>query len=105
MQHTQRVGIFVHRGDEARRERVNGLIVFRRALDDLVVDVGDVAYIVDIVTACLEPAIHHIEHYQHARMAEVAIVVHRHAAHVHAGLARSDGHEFLLVTRQRVVDF
>jgi len=40
-----------------------------------------------------------------ARMAEVAIVIHRHAADVHAHLARLDGDERLFLTAQGIKDF
>ena len=38
------------------------------------------------------------------RMAKVAQVVHRHAAHIHAHMAGFERDKFLQVTRQRVVD-
>jgi hypothetical protein len=103
--HAQRIGILVHRGDKARGERMNGFPIFRRALDDLVVDVGDVAHVGRVIAGSLEPAVHHVEHHHHARMAKVAIVVHGHAAHIHAHLVRLDGNEFLLVAGESVVDF
>ena len=74
------------------------------ALDDLVVDVGDVAHIGHVVAARPQPAADHVEHHHHARMAEVAVVVHGHAAHVHAHLAGFDGRENLFVPVQGVVD-
>jgi hypothetical protein len=103
--HAQRVGILVHRGYEALRELMDGFAVLRRALDDLVVDVGDVAHVVHVVTARLQPAIYHVEHHHHSRMAEVAVVVHRHAAHIHADFVWGDRLEVLLVAGEGVVDF
>ena len=84
---------------------MNGLTILRSTLDNLVVDVGYVAHISYIITARLEPAVHHVEHHQYARVAEMAVVVHRHAAHIHAGLARHNRHKFLLVSVESVVDF
>jgi hypothetical protein len=60
------------------------------AADDLVVDVGDVAHIGHAQAAGLEPALHHIKRHHHARMADVAQVVHRHAADIHAYMAGLD---------------
>ena len=101
--HAKRIGILMHRIDEALRQRMDGLFVLRSTLDDLVVDVGDVAHVGHVVTACLEPALHHVEHHHHAGMAEVAVVVHRHAAYIHANGVRDDGFEILLIAGESVV--
>ena len=45
-------------------------------------------------------AAHDIEDDHHAGMADVQEVVHRHAAHVHADLARRDRPQLLLLARQ-----
>ena len=103
-QHAERVGVLVHRGDEAVGELADALAVLLRAADDLVVDVGDVAHVDHVEPARAQPARDHVEHHHHARMAEVAEVVHRHAAHVHADLAGFDGREGFLAARQGVVD-
>ena len=57
----RRVIVFVHRFDETRRQRLNALAILGSALDDLVVDVGDVADIRDLVTAIREIAPHDVE--------------------------------------------
>ena len=49
-------------------------------------------------------AAHHVEHHQHAGIADVEVVVDRHAAAVHAHVAGLDGLQFLLFARQGVVD-
>ncbi len=102
--HAERVGIFVHGGDEAVGERADGLAVLDRALDDLVVDVGDVAHVGHVIPRRAQPALHHVEHHHHPRMPDVTVVVHRHPAHVHAHAAGLDGDERLFLTRERVVD-
>ncbi len=56
----------------------------RRATDDLVVDVGDVADIGDVVAAVAQPALHQVEGHQHAAVADVAVVVNGDAADIHA---------------------
>ena len=103
-QHAELVRVLVHGGDEAAGERIDGFLVFIRALDDLVVDVGNVADVRDRQSARAQVAHHHVEHHQHARMPEVAVVVHGHAAHVHAHLAGLDRRERFLFPAQGVVD-
>ncbi len=103
-ENAQRAGVLVHVLGEARGQLRNGLAVFHRALDDLVVDVGDVAHVGDIVAGGHKPAVHHVERHHHAGVADVAVVIDGHAADVHAELARFHGNESLLVTRQRVVN-
>ena len=78
--------------------------VFDSALDDLVVDVGDVADVGHVVTGGLQPAVNHVENHHHAGVAEVAVVIDGHAADVHANLVRFDGGEYLFFAFQRVVD-
>src|SRR6185295_17522445 len=78
--------------------------VLRRALDDLVVYVGDVAHIGDAVAARPQPAPDQVERHHHAAVPDVAVVVDRHAANVHAHLSRTDRHEVLLVPGERVVN-
>jgi len=80
------------------------LIGRSRALDDLVVDVRDVANIRDIEVRGAQPTDHGIEHDHDARVSEVTVVVDGHAADVHVDLARLDGYEILLRTGERVVD-
>ena len=96
--------ILVHEADEARGQVEDALAVLGRALDDLVVDVGDVAHVGDREAARTQPAAHDVEHDHDARVPDVAVVVDGHAAHVHAHLARLDGYEILLLARERVVD-
>ena len=64
-------------------------------MQDLVVNVGDVAHIADAIAAAFEPALHHVEGHHHARMAYVAKVVNRHAADIHADMARLPGRKRL----------
>ena len=100
----QRVGILVQRVDHAVGQATDGLAIGDGALDDLVVNVGDVAHISNTQATGLEPALYHVKRNHRARMAEVAQVIHRHAAHIHAHMARFERNEVFQSTRQRVVD-
>jgi len=97
------VEILVHGRGEFRRVRAPVDAGFARAVDDLVVDVGDVAHVGHAQTAVPQVAADHVEHHQHACVADVEIVVHRDAAAVHAHVTRLDGLQFLLRARQGVV--
>src|SRR5690606_34161342 len=86
----QTVVILVHGLDEARGERLDRFAVLGGALDDLVIDVGDVAHEHHPQATVLEITAHDVEGDFRARMADVAEVVDGIAAHVHAHDARLD---------------
>jgi hypothetical protein len=100
----QRVEIAVHARDHAIGELAHGLAVLDGAPNDLVVDVGDVAHERHAQTAGPEPTLHQVERDVRARMADVAIVVDRDAAYIHAHMARLDRGKILQGARQGVVD-
>ena len=95
--------VLVHGGDEAARERPPVLAVLRRALDDLVVDVRDVAHVGDGIAARAQIALHQIEHGEHARVAQVDVVVHGDAADVHAHFVAAQRLELGLLAGERVM--
>ena len=86
----------MHVANEALSQIADFFALFYRPLDDLVINVGDVANIGDLIATGPQPALYSIEHNQHAGMADVAVVVDRHAADIHAHLARLDGLERFL---------
>ena len=92
--------VCVHRLDEAFGERADRFAVLRRALNDLVIDVRDVAHVRELVAAMAQIAAHDIEDDHHACMADMQEVVDGHATHVHADPARRDGLQLLLLARQ-----
>jgi len=97
-------GVCVHEVDETGRQFADALFVFLRAPDDLVIDVGNVADVGHLQSARPQPPLNHVEDHQHAGVPEVAEVVDRHSADIHADLARGDRHEVLLFPGQRVVN-
>src|SRR3989344_4327124 len=96
--------VLVHGPDEARAERRDVFVVLPHELDDLVVNVGDVADVRDLEPARAQIAHRHVEHHHHARVPQVAVVVHRHAADIHADPAGDDRDKRLFFLRQDVVD-
>jgi len=97
-----------HNADELLGELLRylgrGAPLLVSTVDDLVVHVGEVLRERDIVAARDEPAANHVEADERARVADVDVVVHRGAAHVHADLALLDGLECFLAVRSAVVD-
>ena len=74
------------------------------AIDDLVIDVGDVVDQAHRIPAHREPARHSIEQHRPHEVPNMAIVVHRRPAQVHADLARLQGDEWRRGASQGVVD-
>ena len=86
----QRPDILVHCSDHFAGELADRDRPFHRTLDDFVVNIGDVAHVAHLHAAGLEPALHHVESHHHPRVPDVAQVVDRHAADIHAHMARDD---------------
>ena len=101
---TQGVGVLVQGIDHAIGQAANGFAVFHGALDDLVVNVRDVAHIGDAIAACAQPALHHVKGDHGTSMAQVAQVINRHAADIHADMSGFKRRKRFQCTRQRVVD-
>ncbi|MNZ84548.1 hypothetical protein D3C78_1033100 [compost metagenome] len=103
-QHAQARLVLVHGCDHALDQGFERLAVLVGAADDLVVDVGDIAYVGQLVAALAQPAGDHVERHHHPRMADMAEVIDGHAAHVHANLVADQRLEVFLGLAQRVVD-
>ena len=97
-----------HSRDERRRVLLGDLrgtaAFFVGAVDDLVVDVGDVLDEADVVPFVLEVAPDHVEREERARVADVDVVVDGGAAHVHRDLALLARNEVFLGASERVED-
>ena len=98
------IGILVQRLDHAVGQGADGLTVFHGTADDLVVNVGDIAYVAHLQATGLEPALHHIKGHHGTGVAEVAQVVHSHATHIHAHMAGLDRQQRQHGTRQGAVN-
>ena len=89
---------------EFRRDLSSRTALLVGALDDLVIDIGEVLGERDLVAARDEPTADHVKADERAGVADVNVVVDRGAAHVHADLAGLDGLELFLFMGSAVVD-
>ena len=96
--------VFMHCRNHALGQRLERLAVFAGTIDDLVFNVRDIAHIGQVITAETQPAGHQIEGNHAATMANVAVVVHGHAAHVHAHIVAVQRLENFFALGERVVD-
>ena len=71
--------------------------------DDLIVDVGEVLYELDLIAAVLKVAAQRVEDDKRTRVADVEVVVDRRTAGVHLDLALFERDELLLGTGHRIV--
>ena len=101
-QDAQRLQILMHGLDEAIGQGVKILAVLLGTMNDLIVDVGNVAHIGHVVTPGPQPTQHHVEHHHDPRVTDMTVVVDGHAAHVHPHLARLDGVKRFFLTGQAI---
>ena len=94
----------MHGGDETLGQVGEQFPVFLGPGENLVVDVGDVADVVDVEAARAQIAHDDVEGHEAAGVAEMAIVVGGDPADVHAHLARFDRRELFLAACESVVD-
>ena len=102
--HAQGVQILVHLADHVLGQFPDGDPSLQGTADDLVVNVGDVAYVGHRQTASTQPPLHDVEGQHHPGVPHVAQVVDRHAADVHAHMAGFNGPQRLQSAGQGVVD-
>src|SRR5690606_1167507 len=104
-QYAQFFGILIHGPDELISQCLNRNAALIGAIDDLVINVGNVAHVSNIKTGGPQPAVDHIEHHHHTRVAEMTIIVNRHATNIHADFAGNDRDKCLLFTGDGIIDF
>ena len=91
----QRVEVGVHFRQHAFGQLVAGFMIFRRAADDFVVHVGDVAHVVQRIAEVAQVTRHHVESDKGTTVADVTQVIDGYPAHVHAHFPGMNGFEFL----------
>src|SRR5690606_16340995 len=95
--------IFVHITNKTCREICIGFIVFLRTLDDLVINVSDIAHIGNIPALGTQKTCHYIKGYQHASVTDMAIIIDSDTTDVHGNLARLQWLENFFLASQGVV--
>ena len=78
--------------------------LFQSLLDDLVIDIREVGYIVYLVPLVFKIASHRIKYDHGTRIADVDQVVNGRTAYIHAHLAGFDRHKFLFASGHCVKD-
>ncbi len=77
--------------------------LFLRAVDDLVVDIGEIPHIGHVKTLAPEVPLDQVESHGPACMSEVGKIIHGHAAGIHGHLAGMDRDKFLFFPAQGIV--
>ena len=72
-------------------------------LDDLVVDIGNIAHIGHVIAEMAQITGDDIEDHHHPGMADMTEVIDRHTTDIHADLIALPGFEFRLFPRQAIV--
>ena len=102
-QHTKGILVPVHGVDHPVGERRIGFAIVVGAVENLVVDVGNVAHVGDIPAPGSQVAGDHVKRHQYPGVTDMAVVVNGDTADVHANLARLDGFEDFFLPSQGVV--
>ena len=96
----ERREVLLVRADEPRGQRLGRLAVLGGAVDDVVVDVGDVPDVRDLEAAVPQVAAHDVEGDQRAGVANVAVVVDGESTDVHLHVAGRQWLQCLLAAGQ-----
>src|SRR5690606_22191207 len=102
--HTESKLISMHGVNVEVRDLIHALTGLHGLSNDLVVDVGDVAHILNPITRSAQPALDHVKAHQHPGMAQVAKIIDGHAADVHTDAPRLDRFEWLFGARKSVIN-
>ena len=102
--HAEGIAVFVHGSNVTIRQLLNGFTTLVGAVNDFVVDIGNVAHVLDLITLCHQPAVDHIEHDHDPGMAQVTEVVNGHPADVHTHLPRMNRLQRSFFTSEGVID-
>ena len=104
-QNIQGIKILVHFGDHAIHQRDKAFAIFISTFNDFVVDVGDVAHILQVIAQEAQVAGHHVERDKGTAMADMTEIVNRNTTHVHADFPGMDRFKFLFLARHCIKDF
>ncbi len=101
-QNAQRRRVFGGFALETRRQFQRRDAHLRRALDNLVLDIGHVLDVRDFEAARFEHAAQHVVGHESARVPDMQRVVRRHAANIERDFARLARRQLFFLARQRV---
>ena len=104
-QNIQRVKIFVHFGNHAIDQRDKAFAVFISALNDFVVDIGDIAHVLQLIAEKTQIARHDVKGDEGTSMADMTEIVNGNTTHVHADFPGMDRFKFLFLARQCIKNF
>src|SRR5690606_16057898 len=90
--------------DEPGRQRSEGFAVLISPIKDLVIDVGDVAHIGHLIAAMTQISGDDVKRHHDTGMANMAVVIHGHAAHIHGYMPLFKGLEGLFALRESVIN-
>ena len=98
-ENVQRIHVFVVRLNVLVDQRFPIPVKFIGAMNDFVIDIGEILYVLHVVAAGFQPTMYQIEGQITARMAQVTSVVDGYTADVHGDLSRFQrGEVHLLAT-------
>lgn len=92
--------VFLHGTGKFIGKLISCDAAFRSAANDLIVNVGDVAHKSDFVARRLKPAAHNVKSNEGSAVADMAVVIGRHAADIHTYAAGFKRLERALLARE-----
>ncbi len=104
-QNIQGVKILVHFGDHPIDQRDKAFAVFISALNDFVVDIGDIAHVLQLIAEKTQITRHNVKRDEGTPMADVTEIVNGNTTHVHADFPGMDRFKFLFLARQCIKNF
>ena len=95
----------MHGIDKTLSQHTEVFAIFTGALNNLVIDIGHIAHISQLVTRIAKISGDDIKNHHDAGMADMAIIIDRHPANIHADFARYTRLERFFLTRECVIYF
>ena len=95
----------MHFGDHAIDQRDKAFAVFISALNDFIVDIGNVAHVLQLVTKEAQIASDNVEGDEGAAMADMTEIVNGNSTHVHANFPGMNRFKFFFLARQCIKNF
>ena len=94
----------MHRVNKTLCQSGNRLTILNRTIDDLVINIRDVADVNNLIATRTQPAHHHVKDNHHSGMTNMAKIINGHSTDIHLHLARLNGFKGLLGTTESVID-